>query len=93
MNTRAVWYEFSLSDGRLTFAKILLGPAKPVLRITLKGSADPFITPGWVRCDILQIFMREPCPYALSLLTGRGKQCKIKANSAVPAAEYEGEST
>ena len=36
---------FLLSDGKLTFAKILLGPAKPVLRISLKGAAAPFKTP------------------------------------------------
>ena len=34
--------EFSLPDGRLTSAKILPGPAKPVLRISLKGPAGPF---------------------------------------------------
>ena len=34
--------EFSLPDGKLTFAKILPGPAKPVLRISVKGPAGPF---------------------------------------------------
>ena len=33
--------EFSLSVGKRTFAKILLGPAKPVLRISLKGAQPP----------------------------------------------------
>ena len=33
--------EFLLPDGKLTSAKILLGPAKPVLRISLKGAQPP----------------------------------------------------
>ena len=38
---KSVRNEFLLPDGKLTSAKILLGPAKPVLRISMKGALPP----------------------------------------------------
>ena len=34
-------YAFLLTDGKLTSAKMLLAPAKPVLRIIIRGKTPP----------------------------------------------------
>ena len=42
---KSVRNAFLLSDGKLTFAKMLLAPYTPALRIALKGAAAPFKSP------------------------------------------------
>ena len=45
-SAKTVRYEFLRSGGKPPFAKILLEPAKPVLRIEVGGTAAPPSLPG-----------------------------------------------
>ena len=58
-------YEFLLSGGKLPFAKILLEPAKPVLRIEIGGAAAPPNHP-WAFALVQQpVFMPQKTPAAM----------------------------
>ena len=47
---------FLLSDGKLTFAKMLLAPYTPALRIALKGAAAPFKSPRNARLLVYLLY-------------------------------------